>query len=126
MKKAIALPRFALLWLLPLAMVSCAPSVSGWYPSGSAVVASSWEVGDTTSKSCDFTIKITNPGQSKITQTTVSVSVTTNARTYYKTIDSTETILPSGSVFADGSVNYAAATETLSSGGITIVGQFYQ
>ncbi|MDA8411823.1 MAG: hypothetical protein M0001_15730 [Treponema sp.] len=88
--------------------------------------SSSWEVGDTTSKTCDFSIKITNSGQSKITQTTVSVSVTTNARTYYKTIDSTETILPGGSVFADGSVGYASATESLASGGVTIVGQFYQ
>jgi outer membrane lipoprotein-sorting protein len=109
-----------------LGLSSCTQAGGSWYPSGTASIALSYESSDTISKSCSFTVKLTNSGQSKISQSSVSVSVETDAHTYYKSLTSTDTILPGGSIYIDGKVAYATLTETLKPNGVTVVGQFYQ
>jgi hypothetical protein len=69
---------------------------------------------------------VTNTGLSKIAQSTVSVSVATDARTYFKTLGSSESILPGGSLYIDGTVSYAGPTEILRADGVLVVDRFFE
>lgn len=107
-------------------IASCSSQASAWYPSGSATVASSYELTGSSDKSCVATIKITNTGSSKISTSTVSVKATTDARSYIKTATSSVVVLPGSSMYLDVSLTYATALESLKSSGLVVTDQYYQ
>ena len=109
-----------------ICLSACGQASSSWYPTGKATVILSFENSDSTTKSCTFTLKVMNTGLSKIAQSSISVSVTTDAKTYFKSMNSNASILPGGSIYLDGLVTYTGQTETLIASGVAVVDQFYQ
>ena len=104
----------------------CSHDPSDWYPEGKASLVSWYEVIDGVTKTCMITVKIENIGTSAIRFVSVSLSVQTNARTYYKTISADLTVLPRKTVFLSGSVVYAMDTEGLLPDGVDILFQQYE
>jgi len=115
-----------LLFAACLAFASCANDPSAYYPSGSASIAGSYETTDTGSKSCVVTLKLANTGNSAIGAWSVSLSATTDIRTYYKTAGDSTVILPGNSVYATIYITYAADTEALTVGGLAILEEQYR
>ncbi len=109
-----------------LVLAACTPDPSPWYPAGTAALDTVYESTNGSTKNCTVTVKITNTGQSEISLSTVSVAVSTAARTYRKTFTSEVRIVPGKSVFASTTVDYADAAEALQTDGVSIVEQFYQ
>lgn len=124
-RMSISTAALAALFTMAALLASCQSS-SSWYPTGSATVASNYEVTGSSDKSCIATVKVTNTGSSKISTSTVSVKATTDARSYIKTATSTVVVLPGSSMYFDVTLTYATATETLKKDSIEISDQYYQ
>lgn len=109
-----------------LALASCSPDLSDWYPSGVASIAASREFAEDGRSGCDFTIKVANEGDSAIGAYTISLSAATSARTYFTTFDAELLILPGCHAYFDGSIRFDDETETLLPNGLTIVCDYYR
>lgn len=104
----------------------CSHDPSDWYPEGKASLVSWYEVIDGANKSCVITLQIENVGASAIRFVSVSLSVTTNARSYFITISEDLTVLPTKTVFLSVTVEYAMDTEGLLPNGVDILCQQYE
>ncbi|MDP3179670.1 MAG: hypothetical protein Q8M76_17310 [Spirochaetaceae bacterium] len=127
--KALSLRRAVMLGIVAitaLAFMGCQPDPSTWYPKGSASLASSFEIAGESEKNCVVTLKIANIGKSRIDSSTISLRVTTDARSYLRTSSCTASILPGKSYYFDTALSYAAPTENLAANGVEIVDQYYQ
>jgi len=109
-----------------LCPVSCANDPSAYYPSGAATIVSSYESTDGGLKSCFVTLKLMNTGSSTIGAWSVSLSATTEIRSYYKTVGESEVILPGKSIYATVYIPYAADTEILAVSGLVILDEQYR
>ena len=114
----------ALAAVVVLFAVSCSDDPSSWYPSGAATIASFQEIPD--SGACEITLKIANAGKSTINSYTVSIAAVTDVRTYYRTISGGLAVLPGRSVYAEIQIVYASSTESLTTGGLSVVDAFFQ
>ena len=107
-----------------LAALSCSNDPSAWYPSGSAAVASFYEIPG--SGACEITLKIANTGRSTISSYCVSIAAATEVRTYYRTICGNLSILPGGSAYASTEIIFATEAESLAADGLSVVDAFFQ
>ena len=108
-----------------LVMGSCRTDPAEWYPSGSSSIATFYELSDGTTKSAVLSLRVDNTGRSRISGSTVSVEVKTAARSYFRTFVSSTTILPGGSIWFGGSLDYADLSESASLASVWIRSQFY-
>jgi hypothetical protein len=81
--------------------ISCVPDPGLWFPAGKAEIVRSGEREEADAKSLTATIRISNAGQATIRSSTISASLDTDARTYYRTITEATTILPGGSIYTE-------------------------
>lgn len=108
-----------------LAMAACQVDSRSWYPSGKATVASFYEYSASGEKACVATIEIVNTGKSTINSCTVSVSASTEARTYRQTIIKDMMIPPAKLAYFNIEIAYLSETETLEESGLVIVDEYY-
>jgi len=108
-----------------LAIAACHVDSSSWYPSGKATVAAFYEYVSSGEKACIATIEVANTGKSAINSYTVSVSASTDARTYHQTIIREIVILPEKRVYLTVEITYVSETEALKESGLGIVDEYY-
>lgn len=125
-RAAAAKAAIAAIAALCLALSSCSPDPSGWYPSGTASIAASREFAEDGQSGCSFTVKVTNGGASVIDAYTISLSAATSARTYFATFSDDLVILPGCHAYFDGSICFDDEAETLLPGGLTLVCDYYR
>ncbi|GAB1456545.1 hypothetical protein MASR2M48_18530 [Spirochaetota bacterium] len=106
-------------------ITSCADA-TGWYPSGTATVAGSYEFDEAGVRSLIVNVTIENTGTSAISRSTFTISATTGARTYWKTVTSETRVLPGAKIKVESALAYADAVETLNSGGLTVGDEFFE
>lgn len=108
-----------------LAIAACHVDSASWYPSGKATVAAFYEYVSSGEKACVATIEVANTGKSTINSCTLSVSASTDARTYHQTIIREIVILPEKRVYLTVEITYVSETETLGESGLGIVDEYY-
>jgi hypothetical protein len=106
-------------------LASCADA-AGWYPSGTATVAGSYEYDDLGVRSLVVTATIENTGASAISRSTLTITATTGTRTYWKTVSSETRVLPGAKIKVTSAVAYADAVETLLAGQLSIGDAFFE
>jgi len=111
--------------LAVISLASCADA-SGWYPVGSTTVAGSYEYDDAGLRSLIVTATIENTGNSAISRSTYTITATTDARTYWKTVTSETRVLPGAKIKVTGVVEYLGSTETLKTDGLVIGDAFFE
>jgi len=104
---------------------SCADA-AGWYPVGSATVAGSYEYDDAGIRSLIVTATIENTGSSAISRSTYTITATTDARTYWKTVTSETRVLPGAKIKVTSVIEYLASTETLKADGLVPGDAFFE
>lgn len=109
-----------------VASISCAVESTLATPSGQASIDSYYETAATGVKVCEITLKITNIGSQKIKTSCVSLTVGTSSHSYNMTSVYTIDILAGQSIFVTTTVSYENSSESTTSSGITINGQFYE
>ena len=115
----------ALFMLAAISMASCA-NPTGWYPSGTASVAGSYEHDDGVVRSLIVTATIENTGTSAISRSTFTITATTGARTYWKTVTSETRVLPGAKIKVTSAIAYADAVETLLAGQLSTGDAFFE
>jgi hypothetical protein len=124
----IATSRFlaaAIFAMVVVLFASCADAAD-WYPAGSATVAGSYEYDDAGLRSLVVTATIENTGSSAISRSTYTITATTDARTYWKTVTSETRVLPGAKIKVTGVIEYLAGTETLKTDGLVIGDAFFE
>ncbi len=106
-------------------LASCADA-AGWYPSGTATVAGSYEFDEAGVRSLIVNVTIENTGTSAISRSTFTISATTGARTYWKTVTSDTRVLPGAKIKIESALAYADVVETLNSGGLAVGDAFFE
>jgi hypothetical protein len=112
-------------FLAALSLASCA-NATGWYPSGNASVAGSYEYEDAGVRSLVVTASIENTGTSSISRSTFTITANTAARSYWKTVVSDTRVLPGAKIKVTGVIDYASLGETLIADGLTIGDAFFE
>ena len=107
------------------ALGSCADP-AGWYPSGTATVAGLYEYDDAGLRSLVVTATVENTGTSTISRSTFTITATTDARTYWKTVTSEMRILPGARVKVTGVIAYLDIAEALKADGLVIGDAFFE
>ncbi|HWR13052.1 MAG TPA: hypothetical protein VN445_14605 [Rectinemataceae bacterium] len=116
---------YATLALCAALMVACQVDSKSWYPSGKATVASFYEEDSSGGKACVATIEIANTGKATINSCTVSISASTDTRTYRQTIVR-DIAIPSGKrAYFNVEILYVSESETLKESGLGIVDEYY-
>lgn len=115
----------ALVIVATISMVSCT-NPTDWYPSGTARVAGSYEYDDGGVRSLVVTATIENTGASAISRSTLTITATTGARTYWKTVSSETRVLPGAKIKVTSAVAYADAAETLLAGQLSTGDAFFE
>ncbi len=124
----IAINRFlaaAIFAMVVVLFASCADA-AGWYPVGSASVAGSFEYDDAGLRSLIVTATIENTGSSAISRSTYTITATTDARTYWKTVASETRVLPGANIKVTDVIEYLGSTETLKTDGLVIGDAFFE
>ena len=106
-------------------LASCADA-AGWYPSGTATVAGSYEYDDLGVRSLVVTATIENAGVSTISLSTFTITAVTGVRTYWKTVTSETRVLVGAKVKVTSAIVYADAAETLAVDGLSISDAFFE
>jgi len=106
-------------------IVSCQTDTLGWYPTGEAIIASHFEYFGSSGKVCVATIEITNTGRSSISQCTVSISATTEARVYLQTSMKEIVIPPGKRAYFDIEIAFVSEDESLKESGLVIEDYFF-
>jgi hypothetical protein len=112
---------------LAMALIACTDP-GAWDPVGAAELVSTYEskgLGDTM-KSCELAFRISNRGRSRIASSSISFSLETDARVYYRTTVSELVVPPGSSAFVEATVVYDSGAEAMKPGGAKIVDQFYE
>lgn len=109
-----------------LVVASCAQDSSSWYPNGAASIASSYELEDSSAKACYIAIKVVNQDSSRISSSSISLSVRTDQRQYFQTVTSDTAIIPRGINYINTTIHYALTTESLAPEGLMIVDQQFE
>jgi hypothetical protein len=95
-------------------------------PRGEAAVKEVVETTKDTVKSLAIQYSLSNTGSLRITRSAVDFCARTADHSYYFTAIDKEAIPPGGTIYAAASVEYYAATETLSPGSVQIIGTFFE
>lgn len=106
-------------------MAACQVDAGSWYPCGKATVASFYEYSASGGKACVATIEIINTGKSTINSFTVSISASTEARTYRQTIVKDLAIPPERRAYFDIETVYVSEEEALDASGVEIIDEYY-
>ncbi len=127
MMKIRSIPAFLLLAAqAAVLLASCVPDSGQWFPSGKAEIVNFCEKEDRETKSATATIRIANTGQAVIRSITVSASLGTESRRYYRTVTDARAILPGGLIFIDVEFIYDSASEKAEEGGARLESSFYE
>jgi hypothetical protein len=97
-----------------------------WYPAGSASIAGSFEYDDAGLRSLIVTATIENTGSSAISRSTYTITATTDALTYWKTVESETRVLPGAKIKVTDVIEYLGSTETLKTDGLVIGDAFFE
>lgn len=108
-----------------LIALSCQADPSSWYPTGKTTVLSSNEVSGGGVKVCNIALNISNIGKSTINTYYVSLSITTDMFTYYKTVSSDIIIPQSKSIYINIQVPFNSISEVLQIDGVVIQNEYY-
>ncbi len=119
-------------WILLFILIgflffSCA-SGSDWYPTGKVEI-SKYRVYDTPDglRNCTVFYKVSNTGQSRINQSTVSIQLDTDKGSYLTTVVNTTVVLPGKSIYGSVNISFFDITETVNdSGSITVTDYFFE
>jgi hypothetical protein len=103
---------------------ACAGEVA--QPSGEAAVKEVAETTKNSAKSLAVQYSLCNTGSLRITRSAVDFCARTAAHSYYFTAIDKEAIPPGGTIYAAASVEYYAATESLTPGSVQIIGTFFE
>ena len=118
--------KYRILLLLCLWAFFCCSDPSDWYPTGIAEIVSFYEEEDGLEKICHVTYRLYNDGISVISLSTLTVSVETDAKTYYNTLVNETAILPERSIWGIVSLSFHDISEVTSREKITITDSFFE
>jgi len=111
--------------LAVISLASCADA-AGWYPSGTATVAGSYEFDDAGARSLIVTATIENTGTSAISRSIFTITAATDARTYWKTVTSETRVLPGVRIKVSGVIAYRDTAEMLKAEGLSVGDAFFE
>lgn len=111
---------------LACALLACVPDPAEWFPSGEAVIMGFREREDSGTKYGRLSLRLDNTGRSIIRASTVSVSLGTGARRYFRTLTDTRSILPGGMIFIELSLAYDDVSESALEGEPRMENSFFE
>lgn len=110
--------------LLVLSVWGCGEAAS-WYPVGTVEIVDLHEGGDGYGAWCVVTYRVGNIGKSRINRTTFTITLRTNASTYYRTVVDETSVPPGMSVVNHHRIDFHDPTEVVEAESAAVGNSFY-